>query len=115
MRHGCNAFDNKEPASRPISFWTEQDILSFIIKYNLPYPSIYGEILQDEKGKWYTTGYNRTGCMYCAYGAHLEKEPNRFQMLKQTHPKIWDYCMRPVSEGGLGMREVLEFIHVKIE
>ena len=115
LRHGCNAFDNKDPASRPISFWTEQDILSFIVRYNLPYPSIYGEILQDEKGKWYTTGYNRTGCMYCAYGAHLEKEPNRFQRLKQTHPKIWDYCMRPVSEGGLGMREVLEYINVKIE
>lgn len=114
-RHGCNAFDNKEPASRPISFWTEQDVLEFLVRYEVPYASVYGEILQDAKGKWYTTGYPRTGCMFCGFGAHLEKEPNRFQRLKQTHPKVWEYCMKPVSEGGLGMKEVLEYIHVKIE
>ena len=115
FRHGCNAFDNKEPVSRPLSFWTEQDILSFIQKYSLPYPSVYGTILQDKKGKWYTDGYPRTGCMFCAYGAHLEKEPNRFQKLKETHPRVWDYCMRPVEDGGLGMKEVLDYIHVKTE
>ena len=115
FRHGCNAFDNKEPVSRPLSFWTEQDILSFIQKYDLPYPSVYGNILQDKKGKWYTDGYPRTGCMFCAFGAHLEKEPNRFQKLKETHPRVWDYCMRPVEDGGLGMKEVLDYIHVKTE
>jgi len=45
--------------------------------------------------------------MFCGYGCHLEKEPNRFQMLKNTHPKVWDYCMKSVEDGGLGMREVL--------
>ena len=49
------------------------------------------------------------------YGCHLEKEPNRFQNLKITHPKLWQYCMKPVSEGGLGLKEVLEYIDVKIE
>ena len=53
--------------------------------------------------------------MFCAYGCHLEKEPNRFQMLKQTHPKVWEYCMKPVEDGGLGMREVLDYIDVKVE
>lgn len=115
LKSGCNAFDDKNPSSRPISFWTEQDVLEYIVRYEIPYPSVYGEILQDEKGKYYTTGYNRTGCMYCAYGCHLEKEPNRFQMLKTTHPKIWEYCMKSVEEGGLGMRTVLEYIGVKCE
>ena len=98
-----------------MSFWTEQDVLECLVKYKIPYPSVYGEILRDEKGVWYTTGYSRTGCIFCGYGCHLEKEPNRFQMLKKTHPKIWEYCMKPVSEGGLGMREVLKYIGVEVE
>ena len=46
---------------------------------------------------------------------HLEKEPNRFQRLKETHPKLWKYCMRDWDNGGLGMKNVLEYIGVKIE
>lgn len=30
MQHGCNAFDMKYPQSRPLSFWTRQDILQYI-------------------------------------------------------------------------------------
>jgi len=115
LKNGCNAFDKKNASSQPISFWTEQDVLECLVKYKIPYPSVYGEIKQDINGRWYTTGYNRTGCMFCGFGCHLEKEPNRFQMLKETHPKIWDYCMKSVEQGGLGMREVLEYIGVKVE
>lgn len=93
LRNGCNAFEDKRPMSKPLSVWTEQDILQYIIKYNLPYASVYGEIKQNEEGKYYCTQCNRTGCVFCAFGAHLEKEPNRFQRLKQTHPKLYDYCI----------------------
>lgn len=113
--HGCNAFDTKRPTSQPLSFWTEQDILEYIKRYNLSYASVYGEIVQDDKGKFQTTKCTRTGCVFCMYGCHLEKEPNRFQRLRETHPKLWQYCMKPMSEGGLGLKEVLEFIGVKIE
>ena len=44
-----------------------------------------------------------------------EKNPNRFQRMKQTHPKIYDYCMRSWDEGGLGMAEVLAFIGVETD
>lgn len=115
IRNGCNSFDDKKPQSKPLSFWTEQDILEYLKRFNIPYASIYGKILQDEKGKYYTTGCDRTGCIFCGFGCHLEKEPNRFQRLKETHPKQWEYCMRPVEEGGLGMREVLEYIGVKVD
>lgn len=77
--------------------------------------SVYGEIIQDKKGKYFTTKCKRTGCVFCGFGCHLEKEPNRFQLLKQTHPKLWNYCMKPWNDGGLGMKEVLDFINVKIE
>ena len=72
-------------------------------------------IVKDKKGNWTTTGINRTGCIFCAFGAHREKCPNRFQQLKETHPKIWEYCMKPCDEGGLGMKEVLEYINVPFE
>ncbi|MCX7841558.1 MAG: hypothetical protein N2489_00595, partial [Clostridia bacterium] len=57
----------------------------------------------------------RTGCVFCGFGCHLEKEPNRFQRLKVTHPKLWEYCMKPFEMGGLGMMPVLLAYGVKIE
>lgn len=115
LKNGCNAFDKKRPTSQPMSFWTEQDVLEYINKYNLTYASVYGKIIKNEEGLLQTTGCDRTGCVFCAYGCHQEKEPNKFQKLKQTHSKLWEYCMKPVSEGGLGMREVLEYIKVKVD
>lgn len=50
--------------------------------------------------------------MFCAFGAHLESCPNRFQQMQVSHPKQYDYCMRPVDQGGLGMAEVLDYIGV---
>ena len=75
----------------------------------------YGEIKCDDKGRYYTTKCERTGCVFCMYGCHLDKKPNRFQRLKETHRKLWEYCMKSIECGGLGMREVLEFIGVPIE
>lgn len=115
LKNGCNAFDATNPVSTPMSFWTEQDVLRYLKEFNIPYASVYGEIKQGEDGKYYTTGYRRTGCVFCGFGCHLEKEPNRFQRLKQTHPKLWNYCMKPWDEGGLGMKEVLDYIGVKYE
>lgn len=115
LHNGCNSFGGKNPKSQPLSFWTEQDILEYIKTFNISYASVYGEIKQDENNKFYTTGCNRTGCVFCGFGCHLEKEPNRFQRLKGTHPKLWNYCMKSWSEGGLGMKEVLDYIGVKHE
>ena len=113
LKHGCNAFDQERPSSQPLSIWTEQDVLQYLLKFKIPYASVYGDIIQDKKGKLITTGCDRTGCIWCGLGVHREKEPNRFQRLKTTHPKLWEYCMKPWDEGGLGMKSVLEFIHVK--
>jgi 3'-phosphoadenosine 5'-phosphosulfate sulfotransferase (PAPS reductase)/FAD synthetase len=111
-RVGCNAFDTKRPQSTPIAFWTEQDILRYIKECNIPIASVYGEIVE-ENGKLRTTGRDRTGCVFCLFGAHLEKSPNRFERLKQTHPQLWEYCMKPWDEGGLGLQEVCDFCGIK--
>lgn len=131
LENGCNAYHAKEPLSQPMSFWTEQDILHYIKQYDVPYCPVYGEIqIKHTKGEQVegqinmidylgcydaedtleTTGCSRTGCMWCGFGVHLEGEPNRFQQMKQTHPKQYEYCM-----DKLGLKEVLEFIGVPYE
>lgn len=115
LLQGCNAFDAKTPISNPMSFWTEQDVLRYLKNLSIPYATIYGEIIEDENGVLRTTGEPRTGCMFCMFGCHLEKEPNKFQRMKVTHPKQYDYCIRPIEENGLGIGQVLDYIGVPYE
>lgn len=114
LQHGCNGFEMKSPVSTPMAFWTEQDVLKYIKINNLPYCSVYGDIEQEltllGDGKYYTTGCQRTGCLFCMFGVHLEKYPNRFQRMKVTHPKHYQYCMEQ-----LGLKEILKYIGVKYE
>lgn len=124
MAHGCNSFDSRTMRSAPLSFWTEQDILAYIIQYNVPYSPIYGDIIIDKNGKYNTTELERTGCIFCGYGCHLEKSPNRFQKLKETHPRQYEYCIgggemidgkwKP-NKDGLGLGKVLDYINVPYE
>jgi 3'-phosphoadenosine 5'-phosphosulfate sulfotransferase (PAPS reductase)/FAD synthetase len=109
LRVGCNAFDTDDPASRPLSFWTEQDVLRYLREFNIPYASVYGDIIQDKKGKYSTLGESRTGCVWCPVGCHRDKE-NKFQRLKLTHPKLYDYCI-----NDLGLGAVLDYVGVKYD
>lgn len=110
MKKGCNSFDGKEQ-SNPMGFWTEQDVLKYIKENNLPYASVYGEIFEVD-GKLKTTGEERTGCMFCMFGVHMEESPNRFQRMKHTHPKMYEYCFKPKSEGGLELQIPLKIIGI---
>lgn len=107
LKNGCNAFQNKRPLSTPIAFWTEQDVLQYLVEFNVPYAAVYGEIKQDSKGKYYTTGVDRTGCMFCMFGVQSEKHPNRFEKMKETHPRQYEYCI-----NELGCAAVLDFLKV---
>jgi len=73
-------------------------VWQYIKENNIPYSKIYD------------MGYDRTGCIYCMFGVQNEKDPNRFQLLKKTHPKLYRYCM-----DKLGIKEVLEYMKVKYE
>lgn len=115
MKNGCNSFDSQNPASKPMSFWTEQDVLKYIKEFNIQYACVYGDIVQDTNGKYHTTKCDRTGCVFCGFGCNTKNGANRFQQLKITHPKLWNYCMKPCENGGLGMKEVLNYIGVKTE
>lgn len=139
LANGCNAYDSKHPISNPMAFWTEQDILRYIVKNNIDICKVYGQIIEDrtntEEVEWQmtisdiegwekmeeydaerlplkTTGCSRTGCMFCGYGCHLEKEgEGRFEQMRETHPKQYEYIMKPWKDGGLGYKEVIDWIN----
>ena len=109
IRHGCNAFESSAPLSQPMAFWTEQDVLAYLVRYNVPIASVYGEIVsKGADGNYYPaadvmgnplcnlkcTGCQRTGCVYCAFGAHLEKKgETRFQQLAKLEPRKYEYAI----------------------
>ena len=133
LKNGCNGFEMKSPISNPMSFWTEQDVLQCIKENNLPIASVYGDVVYKENPdqmriedygingfgdeKLCTTGCDRTGCIFCAFGAHLEKGESRFERLKRTHPRQYEYCIgggeyvndvwQP-NKQGLGMGHVFD-------
>ena len=130
LKHGCNAFEGQYPTSNPMSFWTEQDVLNYIRINNLPIAPVYGAIEIDydavdqmqgqltvndvlgipETLPLKTTGCSRTGCMFCGYGCHLNND-QRFVLMKETHPKIYDYIMRPAEQGGLNYKEIIDWLN----
>ena len=130
LKQGCNAFDAKKPVSNPMAFWTEQDVLLYIYQNHLPICSVYGDVVKDTEvegqldlediyGKELfdlgrpllkTTGCNRTGCMFCGYGCQF-KGDKRFERMKVTHPKQYEYIMKPQELGGLGYKAVIDWIN----
>lgn len=133
-RTGCNAFQARHPKGKPMSFWTEQDILHFVTDRQIPIASVYGEIVASDgendydatlvDGPLHCTGCQRTGCMFCGFGAHLEKRETRFELMKRTHPKHYDFCINggafdpadglwKPNEKGLGYGRVLDYVGVR--
>lgn len=119
LHTGCNAYHMKKPSSKPMGFWTEQDVLRYLRDYNVPYAKdIYGEIIERPDGRLTTTLEKRTGCYVCAFGQSCraaKDSESRYQRLKRMHPKQYEYCMRPIEENGLGMKSVLDFLEIPYE
>ena len=76
-------------------FWTEKDIWEYLKRYKVKYSTIYDK------------GYTRTGCMFCLFGIAQDPTPNRFQKMKITHLKQYNYCINKLKIG-----EVLDFIGI---
>ena len=83
-RNGCNAYYLKRPMSTPLSFWNDTDVWAYIKLHNLDHCSVY------------SMGYERTGCVFCMFGMHLEKE-DRLKKLEQTHTSLFRYCMEKLD------------------
>ena len=130
LQDGCNAFNVTRPHSNPMSFWTEQDVLLYIKENNLPICSVYGEVVTDyeamgqcenqmsfadfgifdnERPLLKTTGCQRTGCVLCGFGCHLEKE-SRFLRLKETHPKFHN-LLYILKNNGVTYAEDIDWVN----
>ena len=123
-RTGCNVFEGNHPQSKPLGFWTKQDILRYVSENNLEYCSVYGDIKKSSDDTYYNTGEARTGCMFCLFGIHMEEYPNRIQRLANSHPQIYDYIMRGGRydengilrpESGLGYRKLQDTFRIDLE
>ncbi|MZP31409.1 phosphoadenosine phosphosulfate reductase family protein [Heliobacterium undosum] len=100
-------YTGKSPWCAPLLLWTREDILYYILKYNIPYSKAYGEITEGPDGRLYTTGESRTGCDFCAFGVQFEKGENRFIRMERENPSRYKYCM-----DVLGYRRVLQYMGI---
>lgn len=107
MQNGCNYFGESTIRSAPFAIFSRNDLLRLALDLNVPVPEIYGEIVRDRDGTLRTTGAQRTGCSMCGFGIQLEKRPHRFDRLRQTNPKEWDFYM-----NRMGWGQVLDYIGV---
>ena len=106
LKTGCNNY--RFGNSKPLGFWTHQDILQYIKIYNLNMCPVYGDLIFDEaRNKLVVTGEPRTGCMGCMFGCHLEKSPNRFERMKISHPHMYNYFI-----DKLNFKSVLYYINI---
>ena len=119
LRHGCNSFEKSRTCSAPLSFWTEQDILEYVKLHDLSLPTVYGDVVEtgeviqrlDGEHKELTTSKcKRTGCVFCGFGAHIAGQ-DRYNLLRELEPKLYEYCMRDRELGGLGFGKVIDWMN----
>lgn len=83
-------------------------------------PEIYGEIDKKLDGTLYTTKAQRTGCSMCGFGIQLEQRPHRFDRLRESNPKEWDFwmykcCTDKKTGQKYGWGRVLNYIGIEWE
>ncbi len=100
-RNGCNVLVGKHVASYPLSIWTEEDVWQYVKRYNVPICELYND-----------KQCQRTGCMFCGFGAHLDKG-RRFEMLYSLHPELYRIMMN-YKNNGVTYRQALRAIGVPL-
>ena len=116
MINGCNYFGKSTIRSAPFAIFNRQDILQLALDLDVPVPQIYGEIKRKADGTLYTTKAQRTGCSMCGFGIQLEKRPHRFDRLRETNIKEWEYwmyrCCKDEDGKEYGWGRVLDYIGI---
>ena len=132
MLNGCNYISPGTKRSAPFAIFNRQDILTLALEMEDYYhahwrdfgeseietiiPAIYGEIVRDADGTLRTTKAQRTGCSMCGFGIHMEGRPHRFDLLRESNPKEWEFWMKHIyqDEDGKwwGFGDVLDYIGV---
>lgn len=106
MKSGCNSFVGKRHKSTPLSLWTEQDVLEYIVEHRIALSPMYGDVVKVD-GKYMLTGCARTGCMFCPVPmAHGDLK--NIEYARKHHPKIYAAIMKKH-----GLKEMLEKVGIE--
>jgi 3'-phosphoadenosine 5'-phosphosulfate sulfotransferase (PAPS reductase)/FAD synthetase len=115
---GCNVYDGTTIKSQPMGFWPKQEVIRYAVENEIPICSVYGKPVKNEAGEWVFTGEQRTGCVLCGFGCHLESEPNRIQRLcdsdVKSHRAMYDWGMK-IENNGVRYKEALQHCHIATE
>lgn len=111
LKTGCNyRFPDGDIRSKPLGAVSGNAILYTIQKRNIPLCSDYGEVIYCNKTNCYKcTKAQRTGCALCGFGIKFDTE--RFVRLQETEPAKVNYAFKPIEKGGLGYKEVCEYMN----
>lgn len=112
----------QRPMSKPMGFWLENDVLQYIYENKLEIAGPYGTVTEAKEldgqmnlfdlgvtsncqgCKFRTTGEERTGCMFCPVGGHLNNF-SKIERVKKYNSDLYDYCMEELNE-----KKLIEFI-----
>lgn len=108
FKTGCNEL-GKKPRSKPMSFWTEQDVLRYIVENRIAIADVYGQVVSDDlfEPEYRTTGEKRTGCMFCA--VPLAHGRNRLPYIKARYPKLYETFINKLGLGAMFKRLGLKY------
>ena len=116
LKTGCNyRFLDDSVKSKPLGA-VSLDAVLFALKYReVPLCSDYGDIEEYNintdpvcpKTGFRCTKAQRTGCSLCGFG--IAYDPERFVRLQETEPAKVAIAFKPISQGGLGYKEVCEY------
>ncbi len=98
LNKGCNSFIKKKEISYPLAFWNKYNIWRYIRDNKIEYCSLYDK------------GENNLGCIFCLFGIHLDKKPNRIQRMYHLNRNSYNYCL-----NKLEFKKVLNFIGINFK
>lgn len=111
LKTGCNhRFPDGAIRSKPLGSVSLDAILYSIDYRKIPICPDYGTIepyMNCDKVCYRCTNAQRTGCALCGFG--IKFDPERFVRLQETEPAKVAYAFKPISQGGLGYKEVCEY------
>jgi 3'-phosphoadenosine 5'-phosphosulfate sulfotransferase (PAPS reductase)/FAD synthetase len=90
---GCNILSGVRPISKPLSIWTQEDVLEYIRRYNIDISDIYND------------GRSGSGCMSCGFGITMES-CSRFKHIKNNYPRMYNKIMN-LENGGVKFGDAL--------
>lgn len=116
LKTGCNTLDEGKEKCRPFSIFTDKDVWEYHDRWKLKFAEVYYDRdvdvvqLDGTVKKESLEAVERTGCMFCLFGIHLEDKGknNRIQRIAISHPKLYNVI---INKCGLG--KILQYIGVE--